>query len=105
MWAVQRFGIEVGQRLLRNEINHGKRMIASATVDGDKGGLPIRRSDHFMRVRPDRSARDHLQRNRIHNGKRVVALREREQRLLWSGLRNGLRYSTQQCRQRSCESE
>src|SRR5262252_3394547 len=57
-------------------------MVSTAAVDRDIGHFAIRRRNYLVWVRPHGSTRDDLQCSRIHNGERMVAFRERQQRLL-----------------------
>ena len=74
MGAVQGSCVDVGQRLLRDQVDDGKGVIAAAAIDGNVCGLSIGRCDDFMRIGANRGARNHLQGVRIDNGECVIAL-------------------------------
>ena len=47
-----------------DEVNNRERVIASAAVIGDVGGLAVGRGDHFVRIFEDWNSRDDFQRER-----------------------------------------
>ncbi len=78
MWAIQGSSVDVGQRFLPDQVDNGERMVPAATVNGNVSRRSVGRRNHFVRVRTDGSARDYLQRIRVHDCECVVPLGKRQ---------------------------
>ena len=74
--TVQRSSIDIGQRLLCDQIDDGECVITAAAVDRNIRLGAIGRGNDLVRVRSDRKTCDDLKRAWVHGGQRVGAFRQ-----------------------------
>ena len=89
MRPMQRLDINRRHSLLPHQIHHRQRMQRSTAIVRNPRRSPILRSNHLMRIIPDRHLRQHLQTRRINNRQRMPTLRQNQQRTLRATLMPG----------------